>query len=86
LNTAFLDTLANFDLIYVAGQARSHCVLETIRSIVRYFADRSQIIARLRILNDCTSSIPGFEAPTEAAYESFAASGAQRITSADPLG
>ena len=56
LNTEFLDTLAGYDLLYIAGQAKSHCVLATMRSVMGYFRDRPDIIAKLRFLSDCTSS------------------------------
>jgi nicotinamidase-related amidase len=85
-DTAFLDTLASFDLIYVAGQARSHCVYETVNSFMRYFKDRPDIIAKLRFLDDCTSSITGFEAVTETALQKFVAAGMKIVKSTDPIG
>jgi len=52
LNTAFLDMLGKYDLVYVAGQAKSHCVLSTMRSILHYFTAQPQVIAKLRFLMD----------------------------------
>ena len=86
LNRAFLEQLAPYDLIYVAGQARSHCVLETVRSVVRYFAARPDVIRKFRFLTDCTSSISGFEAGTEAQLQDFQAQGIRFVHAADPLG
>ncbi|MBK8025686.1 MAG: hypothetical protein IPK19_30910 [Chloroflexi bacterium] len=57
LNISFLNMLASYDLIYVAGQAESHCVLETVTSIVRYFADQPAVLQKLRILEDCMSPV-----------------------------
>lgn len=85
LNTRFLDMISQFDLIYVAGQARSHCVLETMNSTVRYFGNQPDVIRKLRFLDDCTSSIPGFEQPTEAAIQNFAAQGVKLVNAADPI-
>ncbi len=86
LNTRFLDMIAKFDLIYVAGQARSHCVLETMNSVMRHFAAQPDIIRKLRFLDDCTSSIPGFEKATEAAINQFVAKGMRLVKATDPIG
>jgi nicotinamidase/pyrazinamidase len=86
LNTRFLDMVAQFDLIYIAGQARSHCVLETMHSVMRHFAASPDVIRKLRFLDDCTSSIPGFEKSTEAQLQKFAAQGMRLVRSTDPIG
>jgi nicotinamidase-related amidase len=86
LNTRFLDMVAQFDLIYVAGQARSHCVLETMQSVMRHFASQPDIIRKLRFLDDCTSSIPGFERATEDQTQEFARKGMRLVKSTDPIG
>jgi nicotinamidase/pyrazinamidase len=57
LNTPFLDMLAGYDEVFIAGQAKSHCVLETVTSIMRYFEDRPAVIDKLRVLIDATSSV-----------------------------
>src|SRR5207253_7213509 len=66
INTRFLEIVSQFDLVYVAGEARSHCVLETMNSVMRHFSSQPEIIDKLRFLDDCTSSIAGFEESTEA--------------------
>lgn len=86
LNTRFLEMVAQFDLIYVAGQARSHCVLETMNSVVRHFAAHPEVIRKLRFLDDCTSSIPGFGKATEAAIQQFVAKGVKLVKSTDKIG
>jgi len=86
LNTAFLDEVVSYDLIYIAGQARSHCVLETVTSVMNQFADRPEIIAKFRFLDDCSSCITGFEAVTEVALREFEARGLRIVQSTDPLG
>ena len=86
LNTRFLEFVATFDLIYVAGQARSHCVLETINSVVTHYADQPEIIAKFRFLDDCTSPIPGFEEQTEARLNDFEAQGIRFVNTGEPLG
>lgn len=86
LNTRFLEMVSQFDLIYVAGQARSHCVLETMHSVMRHFSSSPEIIQKLRFLDDCTSSIAGFEAQTEAAIQDFVKRGMRLVKSTDPIG
>ncbi len=86
LNTRFLEMLAGFDLIYVAGEARSHCVLATMQSVLRYFAHRPEVIAKLRFLDDCASSIQGFEQSTEDELGRMTAQGLRLVKSTDALG
>ncbi len=85
LNTRFLDVMANFDLIYVTGQARSHCVLETMNSTLRYFGNQPDIVRKLRFIDDATSSIPGFEVPTEQAISQFQGQGVKLVKAVDPI-
>jgi len=86
INTRFLEIVSQFDLVYVAGQARSHCVLETMNSVMRHFSAQPEIIDKLRFLDDCTSSIAGFEESTEAQLQRFAANGMRLVKSTDPIG
>ncbi len=86
LNTRFLEVVASFDLIYVAGQARSHCVLATMNSVMRYFANQPDVIRKIRFLDDCTSSIPGFEQATEQRLSEMAAQGMRLVKSTEPIG
>lgn len=85
LNTRFLEMVGKFDLIYIAGQARSHCVLETMNSTLRHFSAQPDVIRKLRFLDDCTSSIPGFERETEARIQQFAQQGVVIVKSDDPI-
>ncbi len=90
LNTNFLDMLAGYDLVYVAGQAKSHCVLATMRSIMQHFSQQPEIIARLRFLMDCTSSVQhpeiDFDRLANAELQQMAELGMRLVTSADALG
>jgi nicotinamidase-related amidase len=89
LNTDFLHMLAGHDLIYIAGQAKSHCVLETVNSIMRYFADQPKTIQKFRILMDCTSSVVhpeiDFDTLANAAFAEFAAQGLKLVSSTDGI-
>ncbi|MFC1960072.1 isochorismatase [Chloroflexota bacterium] len=89
LNNDFLNMLATFDLIYIAGQAKSHCVLETAASMVRHFADSPDIINKLRFMMDCTSSVfhpdIDFDAIANDAIAKFEAQGMKLVNSAEPI-
>jgi nicotinamidase-related amidase len=91
LNTALLEDIASYDLVYIAGQAKSHCVLETIASLHRYFSEKApEKIKQWRILMDCTSSVQhpdiDFEAIAMAALARFEAQGLKMVKSTDAIG
>jgi nicotinamidase-related amidase len=56
-NQAFIDELAEADLIVVAGEAMSHCVLETVEDLVEEFGDRPDVLRKVLFLRDCTSPV-----------------------------
>ncbi|MEN9614218.1 MAG: hypothetical protein RLZZ347_525 [Candidatus Parcubacteria bacterium] len=56
LNTAFLSVLAQADIVAVAGEALSHCVLETVSQIADNIG--AEHIKKFHILTDCTSPVP----------------------------
>jgi nicotinamidase-related amidase len=89
INTYLLEHIATFDRIYVAGQAKSHCVLESIASMMRYFSTRPEIIRRIHMLTDAMSSVVNpavdFEAIASAALNQFTLSGLQLRTTDDPV-
>lgn len=71
INLDALNKLEKYDKIVIAGEAKSHCVLESIKQIVEHYANRPEITKKVYILEDCMSSIPGFEDATERAFEDF---------------
>jgi nicotinamidase-related amidase len=87
LNTAFLEMLASYDLIYVAGQAKSHCVLETVTSVMIHYQNQPQEITKWRVLMDCTSSVAhpeiDFDAMADQVLNRYAARGLRLVTSND---
>ncbi len=90
LNTSFLDMLASYDLIYVAGQAKSHCVLETVTSVMRHFEGQPDELAKWRVLMDCTSAVAhpeiDFDAMADEQYAEYAERGLKLAKSTDPVG
>lgn len=62
INQSVLTAVEQHDKIYLAGEAASHCLLETGRQILENFAGRPDITRRITILRDCTSpvaTVPG---------------------------
>ena len=88
VNTDFLDMLNSHDLIYVAGQARSHCVLETVSFMMKHFSPDS--IAKVRVLTDCALSVAhpeiDFDAMADEAYGRFEENGLTLVKSTDDIG
>ena len=56
--TALINTLCTAELLLIAGEARSHCVANTVRDLVSL---RPEIAPRTLLLSDTTSDVPGFE-------------------------
>lgn len=90
LNTPFLDLVSRHDLVYVAGEAKSHCVLDTMRSIVNHFAGQDDILGKIRFLMDCTSSVEHPDVPFDEIANAELAEmeklGVRLVKSTDPIG
>jgi nicotinamidase-related amidase len=89
LNQAFLEQLMSYHAVYVAGQAKSHCVLESIGSIVDRYGDQPEMMSKIHLLEDCTSSVQhpdiDFEALAQEAYGQWEALGLQRVKTSQPI-
>jgi nicotinamidase-related amidase len=90
LNTQVLDTIAKNDLIYVAGEAKSHCVLSTMTQLVDYFGStQPEAIKKVRFLMDCTSSVQHptipFEDIANEALAEMVLKGVVLVNSTDPI-
>ncbi len=57
LNVPLIDAVMRHDHIYIAGEAKSHCVLETERQIVERYTSQPDMLRKLYFLKDCTSSV-----------------------------
>jgi nicotinamidase-related amidase len=71
INLDFLNKLETFEKIIISGEAKSHCVLESIKQILEYYASKPEITKKIYILEDCMSVIPGFEKQTEDAFNTL---------------
>ncbi|MEJ2012598.1 MAG: hypothetical protein P8X64_10305 [Anaerolineales bacterium] len=90
LNRELLEWMIGFEAIYVAGQAKSHCVLETLASIAEYFEGQPEKIGKFHLLTDCTSSVQhpqiDFEALAQERLAEFERQGLQLVASTGHLG
>ena len=60
-NTKFFKALVEHDKIYIAGQASSHCVLESILDMQKEMGGDKDLINKVYILEDCMSPVPNIE-------------------------
>jgi len=58
LNQGLIKTLQDADMLLLAGEARSHCLANTVRDIADNFGEDN--IKKMYLLEDCTSDVPGF--------------------------
>jgi nicotinamidase-related amidase len=86
-NDALIQDLLTYDAVYIAGQAKSHCVAWTIDDLLREIQQRDPKLAdRIYLLDDCASPVvvPGvvdFSEAAESAYDRFAQAGMHRVSS-----
>jgi len=59
LNEKLIGTLEEADIILLAGEALSHCVRFSVEDIANTFDEKH--IRKMVLLEDCSSSVPGFE-------------------------
>lgn len=88
-NVAFLEILDEAEAIVIAGEAKSHCVLETVEDLVEEYGDRPEVLEKIYFLDDCTSSVAhpeiDFEGLANEQLARFAKQGINHISSTDPL-
>jgi nicotinamidase-related amidase len=89
-NNDLIARLLAFDVVVVAGQAKSHCVAWTIDDLLEDDAVRELLAGRTYLLEDCTSPVvvPGvvdYTDEADAAFERYAAAGMHVVRSTDPI-
>ncbi|MFQ5937260.1 MAG: isochorismatase, partial [Acidiferrobacterales bacterium] len=88
---ALIGKLLKFDVVVIAGQAKSHCVAWTIDDLLQGTLERDTALARkVYLLEDCTSPVvvPGvidYTDEADAAFQRFAEAGMYVIRSTDPI-
>ena len=90
-NQALIQKLLAFDILLIAGQAKSHCVAWTVADLLTEIQGINPTLAqRIYLLEDCTSPVvvPGVVDYTEqadAAFQRFADAGMQVIQSTETV-
>ncbi len=96
-NAAFFRMLMEFDRIYVFGQAKSHCVLSTLRDMQEHIAQVDpKLLSKIYVLEDATSPVPApaldplppaldFPRVAEQAFAELRAAGMNLVKTSDPL-
>ncbi len=90
-NPKFIQHLQEVDRLYIAGQAKSHCVAWTVSDLLDDIqATDPQLAKKVHLLEDCSSPVvvPGVVDHTEAAneaYRRFAAAGMRVVKSTDDV-
>ena len=88
-NMKFIQQLKDVDKLYIAGQAKSHCVAWTVSDLLEDIQATDPVLAeKIYLLEDCTSPVvvPGVVDHTDAANEAyvrFAKSGMHIVKSTD---
>lgn len=77
INTYLVDKLVHAGRIYIAGEAKSHCVATTIRQMLHL----AGIGKKLKIIEDCMSDVTGFEKIALPIYEKAKSDGAEFVLS-----
>lgn len=90
-NSHFIENLLAYDVIIIAGQAKSHCVAWTIDDLLNEIKAQDEKLAKkVYLLEDCTSPVvvPGvidFTDMADAAFQRFADAGMHVVESTDPI-
>ncbi|HEY1276483.1 MAG TPA: hypothetical protein VGF25_16350 [Thermoleophilaceae bacterium] len=90
-NLALIRKLLTFDVVVVAGQAKSHCIAWTIDDLLEEESAGDRLAERTYLLEDCTSPVvvPGvvdYTDEADAAFERYEAAGMHVVRSTDPMG
>lgn len=57
-NLPLQKKLEEHDVIYITGQARNFCVINSLKQLINKAPD---LASKIVILDDCTSNVPGFD-------------------------
>jgi nicotinamidase-related amidase len=90
-NIGFIQKLLDFDVVIIAGQAKSHCVAWTVEDLLKEIKILDETLAeKIYLLKDCSSPvvIPGvidYTAQADEAFKKFADAGMHLVRSTDPI-
>ncbi len=56
LNKSLIDNLKSFDAIYLMGEAKSHCVANSLKQLLDF---APELVTKLVVITDCMSDVTG---------------------------
>lgn len=77
-NYSLIEKLKRSDMIFVAGEALSHCVANTLRDLCIYIQPK-----KISLIQDCTSSVKLYERIGEEFLEEYKSKGMNIVKSTD---
>lgn len=77
MNMQLIQLLNEYENVYFAGEAKSHCVANTLKQAMQF----PDLIKKFVILEDCMSNVTGFERIAENIYKDAKDMGARFSTS-----
>jgi nicotinamidase-related amidase len=80
-NAQLQSSLEQSDHVILCGQAMSHCVNYTTRSIIERWPNED--LGKITLLTDCCSAVPGFEDEASSFQKEVAEVGVQLATSTE---
>jgi nicotinamidase-related amidase len=84
VNTRFVQTLEDADVVLMAGEALSHCLANTVRDIAAEFSD-PKYVQKIHLLRDATGNVPGFDKYGDDFLKELVAKGMKITTTKDFL-
>jgi nicotinamidase-related amidase len=72
-NRALLESLCSADHIFIAGEAGSHCVANTVRDLASELGN--EVLSRMTLITDAVSPVRGFEGLQDAFLRDMTALG-----------
>lgn len=66
LNQGLIKTLETYQNVYMAGEAKSHCVANSLKQVLN---EAPQVAQKLVVFEDAMSSVKGFESLADPIYE-----------------
>lgn len=82
LNQALLADLALYDELWIAGEARSHCVATSLKQILHY---APELALKVVLITDCTSDVTGLGHLADPIYAEARERGVRFATSTELL-
>ncbi len=77
LNKNFIDDLEKYDEILTGGEALNFCLANTVIDIAKYISE--DVVKKFRLLEDCSSPVPGFEQLTKVFMDTMKPKGMETI-------